>query len=66
MSNFKFALNAVQATQFIEWSKTHSVSPCALGTQYQFSFTPTGLGDAVTVTNLITGEELNLTDYDSW
>jgi hypothetical protein len=31
-----------------------------------FEFTPTGLGTVVRVKDAITGEELDLTDYDFW
>ncbi|MFA6233842.1 MAG: hypothetical protein WC824_06595 [Bacteroidota bacterium] len=33
---------------------------------YTFSFTPTGLGVAVRVKNAVTGEEIDLSDYDLW
>jgi hypothetical protein len=33
---------------------------------YTFRFTPTSLGVAVTVRNSETGDEINLSDYDSW
>jgi len=38
----------------------------AIGVGYSFTFTPTGIGMACTVTESITGESINLTDYDSW
>lgn len=31
-----------------------------------YSFTPTSLGTIVVVTEAITGEAINLTDYNSW
>lgn len=37
-----------------------------IGGGLTYSFTPTGLGVIVTVKEAITGEELNLTDFDSW
>lgn len=38
----------------------------AIGGGLTYSFTPTGLGVVVKVKEYYTGEELNLTDYDSW
>jgi len=38
----------------------------AAGGGYTFSFTPTGLGDCVSVQEAFSKEELNLTDYDTW
>ena len=38
----------------------------AIGGVLTYSFTPTGVGCAITVTHGVTKEELNLTDYDSW
>jgi len=38
----------------------------ATGGQFTFSFMHTGLGDIVKVKDSVTGEELDLTDYDSW
>lgn len=61
-----FGLTRDQSSQFAEWSKHHTSSGDALGTQYTFSFTPTGLGTVAEVTNLITNETLDLTDYKSW
>lgn len=66
VSELTFGLTCDQATQFAEWSKHHAPSFDALGTQYKFSFTPTGLGTVAEVTNLLTNETLNLTDYNSW
>lgn len=38
----------------------------AIAGAYTFSFTPTTLGTALIVSNCVTKEEINLTDYDSW
>lgn len=38
----------------------------AMGGGLTYSFTPTGLGVVLIVTESSTGEELNLTDFDSW
>ena len=38
----------------------------AIGGGLTFSFTPTGIGTVVRVTEAITGEVLDLTDYDMW
>lgn len=38
----------------------------AIGGGLTYSFTPTSLGTVVVVKEMITGEEINLTDFDSW
>lgn len=38
----------------------------AIGGGLIFSFLPTGLGTIVLVKETITGEEIDLTDYDAW
>lgn len=38
----------------------------ASGGSYTYSFTPTSLGTAVKVTDNLSGETIDLTDYDSW
>jgi len=38
----------------------------ACGGGYTFLFSPTNIGTAVSVTNDLTRETVNLTDYDSW
>ena len=38
----------------------------ASGGNLTFSFTPTGLGTVCKVTESITGEVIDLTDYDNW
>lgn len=38
----------------------------ACGGGYEYIFTPCSLGVGITVRNIITGEEINLTDYENW
>ncbi len=38
----------------------------AIGGGLTYSFTPTGLGEILVVTEALSKMELNLTDYDSW
>jgi len=38
----------------------------AIGGEITFCFSPTSLGVCVVVTDQVTGEEINLTDYGSW
>lgn len=38
----------------------------AMGGGLTYSFTPTGLGVIVKITEAITGEEIDVTDYDTW
>lgn len=38
----------------------------AIGGRFSYIFTPTGIGTAVTIRDGLTGEEKNITDYDTW
>lgn len=38
----------------------------AIGGLYTYSFTPTTIGIVIKITNNITGDILDLSDYDSW
>tara|TARA_R110002111_G_scaffold193016_1_gene259080 strand:- start:833 stop:964 length:132 start_codon:yes stop_codon:yes gene_type:complete len=33
---------------------------------FEYKFTPSGLGTIIVVKNLTTGEEENITDFESW
>ncbi len=33
---------------------------------YRYEFTPTGIGDVIKVKSSLTGEKINLTEYDKW
>ena len=36
------------------------------GARFEYSFIPTGIGDVVTIRDLATNEEMNVTNYDCW
>lgn len=38
----------------------------ACGGGYSYIFTPTSLGMGISVMNTLTGDEINLTNYDAW
>ena len=38
----------------------------AVGGEITFCFTPNSIGEVVVATNLVTGEEIDLTDFESW
>jgi hypothetical protein len=38
----------------------------AIGGAYTYSVTPTSLGNAYSISNSVTGESLNVTDYSGW
>lgn len=38
----------------------------AIGGEISYEFSPTSLGDVLVVKNSVTGDELNVTDYDCW
>lgn len=62
-----FHLDAQQTTKFREW-KSQQIAKVktrdATGFRFTFSFTPSGLGDTIKVLDLVTKEELDLTDLD--
>jgi hypothetical protein len=70
----KFELWGKELETFQKWDKEHKkvckllnnpdFTP-AIGGRLTFSFTPTGLGPAVSV-ECACGEKHNCTDYDSW
>lgn len=59
----KFELTEEQIFQYKEWRKTKEVYCGAAGGCYTFNFTPTGIGEIVTV-ECSDGTKINLTDYD--
>jgi hypothetical protein len=62
----RFGLDIEQVVKLIEWKKSRPISKAAMGEQYEYSFIPTGLGTICKVKCLISNEEIDLTDYDSW
>lgn len=62
-----YTLDADQAKKFSEWTETlPDANVGAIGGRYTFSFCGTGLGIVTKVTDAITKQECDLTDYDSW
>ncbi len=62
-----FSLDKAQAAKMTEWANKHKkVYTGAIGGRYTYSFTPTSIGLVVKVKDAITGEEIDLTDYDMW
>jgi hypothetical protein len=64
-----FKLNDEQWARFKDWKveqDSEVTTYGATGGGYTYSFTPTSLGCVTKVTNNVTGETLDLTDYDSW
>ena len=63
----KFALDEAQVAKINEWVSGHNlVYEGASGGRYTYSFTPTSLGIVYEVIDNVTGEKLNVTDYDLW
>lgn len=62
-----FALDKDQLQKFAEWSATlRRKNTGAIGGQFTFSFTPTNLGTVTEITDSISGEKIDVTDYESW
>ena len=64
-----FTLNKKEelaAKKFIKSLKRSKIEKEIWGSRVSYTFTPTGIGVAVTVRDCITGETKDITDYDSW
>jgi hypothetical protein len=62
-----FNLDEEQLKKLEKWKSKHAkVYEGAIGGRYTYSFSPTSLGVVVKVTDDITKEEIDLTDYLSW
>jgi len=62
-----FSATKEQLAKFDAWSAKHKrVYTGASGGRYTWSFTPTSLGVALVVTDEVTKQEIDLTDYESW
>lgn len=67
----KFELTPDQEKKFKEWASSQpKESPRGAGDlgvwPYQFIFTRTNCGDCLTIKNTISGDEIDLTDYESF
>lgn len=65
----KFELDEDQTKQVNKWMTELFKDRAyigAIGGRFTFSFTGTGLGNIIVVTDNVTGKKLDLTDYDSW
>ena len=63
---YTFSLDAEQITKLHEWMKDKPISKAAMGEQYTFEFTPTGLGLITNVHCGMTQTKIDLTDYENW
>ncbi len=66
-----FTISGKELSKLVAWkkkqdAKTRRAYKGAIGGEYTFSFSPTGIGTAVRVENSITKEVIDVTDYDSW
>lgn len=49
-----------------EQMKKHGDSIGTAGDRFSYKFTPTGLGDIVSIVDALTGESKLLTNFDNW
>lgn len=75
-----FTVTDEQEKKIAEWEKSLAPQICriqglsleegpyygAIGGGLTYLFTPTGIGLALTVKETITGEEINVTNYEDW
>ena len=65
----EFKLNKVEeerADKFMEKHRHKDVYKGAIGGHISYRFTPTSVGDAVSIKCSICDEEENITDYNAW
>lgn len=60
-----FTVSDKEYRLFIKWNKART-KVIGYDPHYKWSFTPTGIGCLVEVTDTISNETFNVTDYDSW
>lgn len=65
MRTIKFELSKEQIEKLNVWQEAIRVIHGEYGL-YEYRFTPTGIGDGVTVYSHIAKAELDLTEYDKW
>ncbi|WP_226035771.1 hypothetical protein [Aquibacillus saliphilus] len=63
---YSFGLDEKQSKKAEKWMEEKEAYVGAIGGQFTFRFTPTGLGTIAVICDDESGEELNLTDYDEW
>jgi hypothetical protein len=66
---YEFKLDEDQISKYEKWKKGQKKKDPFLptaGERWKFSFVPTGLGTIVTVRDLTTDEEIDLTDWENF
>lgn len=68
LDNLTFTITSEERTKINNWSKKQDkiAKTNQTGAKLTYSFTPTGIGNIIKVKHGITGNELDLTDIDSW
>ncbi len=62
----EFTLTEAEVARFRSWRKKFDDYPQGVsGGVFSFIFIPTSIG-TITIIRHVSGEELDLTDYDSW
>lgn len=64
----KFSLTKEQEKKLNKWIKkgNRNVSRATTGERLRYCFMPTAIGTIVFVQDAVTGEEINLSDYENW
>lgn len=68
MTKYNFVLNPAEEQRYEEFCRKHNRCSLdtAIGGQFEITFTPTSIADAVSVRCITCNEKENITDYDSW
>jgi hypothetical protein len=62
--NITIELSEEQQSRLLQWQSSHAEKYTgALGGRYTFKVTPTSIGNLIKVSDIVTHEELDLTEY---
>jgi len=63
----KFEIDEDGISQIKEWVETLPTGPYgSIGGRLSYTFTPTSLGVITVIKDAMSGEEINITDFESW
>jgi hypothetical protein len=64
-----FYIGKEEQIKIDEWMKKQlkdGANTGAVGGRFQYKFTPTNLGTVLLVKDMVTNQEIDVTDYESW
>ncbi len=64
-----FTIDGIELAKLKQWLDKRPKKKAytgAIGGRYSYSFFPTGVGTIIKVKDGVTGDEIDVTDYDGW